>query len=63
MVPMPSIAPAARPEVLVEALEQLERLQREMTRLAPRDEHYESNRQALQDAIRELRKMIARNVD
>jgi len=48
---------------IVEALAQLERLQREMTRFAPRDENYESNRRALQSAIRELRSMVARNVD
>jgi hypothetical protein len=59
---MPSVAPAARVSFVVEAVEQLERLQREMARLAPRDEHYESNRRALQAAIRDLRKMIARNV-
>ena len=60
---MPSGAPAARADFVVEALAQLVRLQQEMTRLAPRDENYESNRRALQAAIRELRTMIARNVD
>ncbi len=60
---MASVAPAARMTFVVEALAQLERLQREMTRLAPRDENYESNRRALQAAIRELRNMIARNMD
>jgi len=59
---MPSVAPAARLNFVVEALAQLVRLQRELTRLAPRDEHYESNRRALQAAIRELRQMISRNV-
>ena len=33
-----------------------------MTRLAPRDENYESNRRALQAAIRDLQKMISKNV-
>ena len=60
---MPSVAPAARMAFVVEALAQLVRLQREMTRFAPRDENYESNLRALQAAIRELREMIARNVD
>ncbi len=59
---MASVAPAARADFAVEALAQLQRLQREMARLAPRDEHYESNRRALQAAIRELRKMISANV-
>jgi len=56
---MPRIAPAARMSFVVEALTQLEMLQREMTRLAPRDENYESNRRALQATIRDLRQMIA----
>lgn len=58
---MPGINPAVRAHFVIEALSQLQRLQREMTRLAPRDEHYESNRRALQSAIRELRQMISAN--
>ena len=57
------VASAARPDLAVEALAQLTRLQREMVRRAPRDPDYNGNRRALQAAIRELRKMIARNVD
>lgn len=60
---MASVAQAARMTFVVEALTQLERLQREMPRLAPRDVNYVSNRRALQAAIGELRSMVARNVD
>jgi hypothetical protein len=58
---MPSVAPAAGVAFVIEAVAQLRRLQREMTRLAPRDENYESNRRALQAAILELQKMISNN--
>ena len=51
---MSSVVPAARADFVVEAIEQLQRLQREMDRFTPRDENYESNRRALQAAIREL---------
>ena len=57
---MPSVAPAARVSFIVEAVAQLQRLQQEMTRLAPRDENYESNRRALRAAIRELQKIISK---
>jgi chaperonin cofactor prefoldin len=59
---MPSIAPVARVAFIGEAVAQLQRLQREMTRLAPRDQNYETNRRAIQAAILELRKMISNNV-
>ena len=54
---MPSVAPAARVAILVEAISGLQRLQREMTR----DENYESKKRALQAAIQELRKRISAN--
>jgi hypothetical protein len=60
---MPRVAPAARPDLAVEALAQLTRLQREMVRRALRNPNYNGNRRALHTAIRELRKMIASNVD
>jgi hypothetical protein len=40
----------------VEAIENLQRLERQMVRFSPRDKNYESNRRALQAAIQELRK-------
>ena len=58
---MPKVSPADRVQFVLEAIVQLQRLQREMARLAPRDEHYESNRRALQGSIQELRKMISAN--
>jgi len=58
---MSSVAPAVRVAFVVEAVAQLQRLQHEMTRMAPRDRNYESNRRALQDAIQELQKMISKN--
>jgi len=58
---MPSAAPAARVAIALEALARLQRLQREMSRLAARNEDYESKRRALQTAIRELRQTIAAN--
>lgn len=54
---MRSVSSSARADFVVEALAQLVRLRREMGRLALRDENYESNRRALQEAIRELRKL------
>ena len=60
---MPSVAPAARVTIVLEALARLERLQREMSRLRPRDQDYESKRRALRTAIRELRQTIAANED
>ena len=56
------VAPATSVAVAVEAMFRLERLQREMTRLSPRDEDYASNLRALQAAIDELRKVISRSV-
>ena len=44
--------------VLLEASFRLKLLQREMIRLAPRDENYESNQRALRTAIRELQHVI-----
>jgi hypothetical protein len=58
---VPRVSPADRVQFVLEAVTQLQRLQREMDRLAPRDGHYESNRSALQGSIRELRKMISAN--
>ena len=54
--------PAARVAVLSEAASRLTRLQREMTRLSRKDKEYESNRRALQTAIREIRKVISASV-
>jgi len=54
--PVGAVAP------VVQAIFTLRKLQREMARLSPRDEDYESNRRALESAIRELRKIIAANV-
>ena len=58
---MPSVAPAARVDFIVEAISGLQRLQREMARLSQRDEDYGSKKRALQAAIQELRKMISAN--
>ena len=58
---MPRVAPAARVAFVAEAVSALQRLQREMTRLSPRDEDYKSKKRALQAAIQELRKMISAN--
>ncbi len=59
---MPSIAPAARTDFVVEAISGLQRLQREMARVSHRDEDYERKNRALRAAIQELRKMISANV-
>ena len=56
------VAPATGVAILVDAMFRLEKLQREMARLSPRDKDYESNRRALQSAIRDLRKLISANV-
>lgn len=59
---MPSIAPVAHVNFVVEAISGLQRLQHEMARVSQRDEDYEGKKRALQAAIRELRKMISANV-
>jgi len=56
------VAPATSVAPIVQAIFTLQRLQREMARLSPRDEDYESNRRALESAIRELRKIISCSV-
>lgn len=59
---MPSVAPAARIAFVVEAISGLQRLQREMARLSPRDEDYVSKKRAIGATIQDLRKMISKNV-
>ena len=59
---MRRVAPAARVAIVLDTIAKLRLLQREMTRLSPRDEDYQSNHRALQTAIRELQEVISRNV-
>ena len=59
---MPSVAPAARVALVVEAISGLQRLKHEMAREWRRDGTYESKTRALQIAIKELRKMISADV-
>ena len=58
---MPRV-PAIRPYSVAEAIDRLERLQQELTRLAARDENYEGNQMALQAVIHDLRKRIPTRV-
>ena len=58
---MPSVAPAARADFVVEAISGLQRLQREMARVSQQDENYELKKRALQAAIQDLRKMSSAN--
>jgi hypothetical protein len=58
---MPSVGPARRTADVVEAISGLQRLQRQMSRVSQRDDHYEGKKRALQATIQELRKMISAN--
>jgi hypothetical protein len=58
---VPSVAPAPRVALVVEAMSGLRRLQREMARVSRRDENYESKKRALEVAIQELRKITINN--